>query len=768
MEERISTYHRVTVEIIPILFLILSVIVFFWEILYSGRALFGHDFVLQFYPWKKFIYDHMGTHGSLPFWNPYLFSGTPFISNMQTSMFYPLGFLYYLFPPELAYGYSTILHCILGSLFMYAFMRTLSVSPWGAFLSSFIFTFNGYFMAHLYAGHLSFVQNYIWIPLIFRLVYQFIHRVRFNHAVLAGLLLGIQILGGFPQIAFYTIIGVFAFILFHAIIVFKEKDLRDVSRLGVGLIIIMGIAFSLAAVQVLPTLEFTMLSTRAGGLNYEFATYDSLHPKELFSFLIPDIFGNPVDQTYWKSREDWHFWETCGYVGLLPLFLIFAKISHRSIRYLRIFFFILIFLSLSLSLGKHNLFYPLIYKLPGFNNFRIPAQILFLYVFSVAVVSGMAIHRMQDDNWQMNRGFFLFFLIGGLVFLFFVSGLSFSPHYLFKQLLILFAEGSGQLSNIEKLFQRICFSVDKGSLIFFGSALLILMGRSGRLGSKPFNILAVAIVVMDLYLFSEQFIKPYDFLENHEKEDIVLKLEREPEQGRSLILSSLFQPNDGLTYRFPSITGYNPLILKRYVYYIQSSQKLPFDDHVVNLTGINAPDAKLLKLLNVRQVVLGNEIKLQNNEVAYANIVNEAVSRPSRDVLDFMNSEGFDPTKMVVLEDGRKTDHIPKRPNGPFKASYSVLHYDNENIRIRASTNGQGYLVLSEIFYPGWRASIDGKEIPVLCGNYLYRVIPLSEGEHEIRLYFVSWPFRVGAAISLLTLIGALLFVLWKRKKVLA
>jgi uncharacterized membrane protein YfhO len=58
---------------------------------------------------------------------------------------------------------------------------------------------------------------------------------------------------------------------------------------------------------------------------------------------------------------------------------------------------------------------------------------------------------------------------------------------------------------------------------------------------------------------------------------------------------------------------------------------------------------------------------------------------------------------------------------------------------------------------------VDGKEVPVLCGNYLFRVVPVGAGTHEVVLRFVSWPFRVGAVISLLTLIGGLLFILWKR-----
>jgi uncharacterized membrane protein YfhO len=76
-------------------------------------------------------------------------------------------------------------------------------------------------------------------------------------------------------------------------------------------------------------------------------------------------------------------------------------------------------------------------------------------------------------------------------------------------------------------------------------------------------------------------------------------------------------------------------------------------------------------------------------------------------------------------------------------------------VLLRAFTEKTGYLVLSEVYYPGWQATVDGKEVPIRRGNYLFRVIPIEKGEHEVTLRFVSWPFRVGGMISLATLISA-------------
>src|SRR3972149_5582474 len=117
-----SGARRGSIGFLPVLVLLGIVLILFGKPLVNGTTLYGSDFLAYFYPLKKFIRDHLLAQGSLPFWNSYQFSGTPMISNIQGSMFYPLGILYYLFPPETAYPYSTILHCMLGSLFMFAFM----------------------------------------------------------------------------------------------------------------------------------------------------------------------------------------------------------------------------------------------------------------------------------------------------------------------------------------------------------------------------------------------------------------------------------------------------------------------------------------------------------------------------------------------------------------------------------------------------------------------------------------------------------------------
>ena len=741
------------------------VLIWFGKILLSGKVMFGMDFVFQFYPWKKFIFDNLWAHGSLPFWNPYLFSGIPFITNIQASMFYPLGFLYYLLPSDSAYLYSTLLHFILGCCFMYLLMRGLSVSHAGSFMSAIIFIFNGYFLGHVYAGHLTFVQAYIWIPIIFLFLYRFIQLNDYRNAVFAGLLLGIQILGGFPQLSFYTIFGVLLLGFYKGLYFLKHQSPKEAGVLVIGLLLILILGFALSAIQILPTIEFAKLSTRSGGVDYAFATYESLHPKELLAFILPDIFGNAVDQTYWPSRESWHFWESCGYVGILPLFLIFIKVETYSFQTLRRFFLILIVLSLFLALGKYNPLYPLIYKLPGFNSFRIPAQIIFLYVFGIAVLSGMGMERIQHDGWHTNRGFIPFCLLLGIILLIFLIGLLFFPYPLFFSLFRHFADGPVTHVDLTHLSGRMSSTIYQGALFFLSSSLLVFVLKTKRIYPWVLGILFPAMVMIDLFLFGSGFIQPYQFETLPEKMKVVQELKGNPPKGRIVTLDNRFATNDGLQYGFASVLGYDPLILRRYVHFMLSGEGQIPVDHVVNLGAIRNPREKLLQLLNLKRIVNEKEIVDLKNKVPYAQIVSHAVIKPKDQVLSFMKSSAFDPLKMVIIEPEYKSKLFSSTEGGLSAGSCTVLDYKNEKIIIRASSKRPGYLVMSEIFYPGWKATVDGKEADILPGNFLLRVIPLKEGEHEVHLFFVSWPFRIGVLVSLLTLIASFSFILLSRKR---
>lgn len=747
----------------PIGLLAVGVFLLFLGPLASRQSLYGGDFYFYFYPLKKFIRNYLWTHGTLPFWNSYQFSGIPVISNIQASMFYPLGILYYLVSPQRAYVYSTIMHCLLGGFFMYTFVRTLNVNRVGSFMAALVFTFNGYFIGHLYAGHLTFVQTYIWLPLIFLLIHHFSRNGNLAWAAAAGVVLGTQILGGFPQIAFYILLASALFAVYQMVLL-RGHGACWLSKLGAGFGVCLILGFCFASVQILPTLEFMGLSTRGGGVSYAMATYESLHPEELLAFLIPEIYGSPLDGTYWRSQEVWHFWESCGYAGVLPLFLLFAQEKRPRSTSTAGFFYLLAALSLFLALGKYNPLYPFIHRMPGFNSFRIPAQIIYLYVFSVAVLSGIGLGRITEGRWRLNRTFGIYAVLVGGILLVAVLGIHFFPFKSSYFLFTHFAEGSVTHANLAFLYDRMSRSIDQACIFFVLSFLLLLLVRSRALSPSTFGVLACGILFLDLFLFGKPYVKPHDYADQLKKKEMTACLPGKPFQGRVVTMGKLFKSNDGLQYGFPAVLGYDPLILKRYVEYILSSQNMPFSEQVVNLGHVHAPENKLFSLLHVRATVGDQGVRSIKNDVPYAHIVGRAWFEKGESALAFMKSDRFDPLNSVVLDGQGKLMESHESGRKLTIGTCTVEDYEEEHFTLSTSSDQAGYLVVSEIHYPGWYCTVDGKEEEIQRGNYLFRVVPLEAGIHHVRFYFVSWPFRIGGMLSLFSLGAALSFIVIKNR----
>ena len=78
---------------------------------------------------------------------------------------------------------------------------------------------------------------------------------------------------------------------------------------------------------------------------------------------------------------------------------------------------------------------------------------------------------------------------------------------------------------------------------------------------------------------------------------------------------------------------------------------------------------------------------------------------------------------------------------------------------LEVDTDADGILVLSEIDYPGWQATVDGRQVPILRANTLFRALPLQAGQHRIEMVFKPWTVFVGLAISVLTLLVVLIAV---------
>jgi len=411
--------------LIALLGLGLATLVFFWKILLTNLILTGVDVFTYFYPYRDYAAESV-RQMHLPLWNPYLFLGVPFLANSQAAVFYPLHWpLAWLSAPK-QIAFSIALHVFLAGVFAYLYARrSLGVSHYSAFLGAITFAFGGFVGAQV--EHVNQLNVVIWLPLLL-LLWDGVggRKARrfegWRNLLLAGLVVALMLLAGHTQAAYICLFGWGVYVVVRR----RERE-RSWQRWGRSLIgrlalyvLVVAVGVGVAAVQLLPTLELTGLSNRAGGLSYAEASSFSLRPQLLTYTLLPS-FGEDLAQVFGGEA----FSEYIAYLGVLGLFLALVGALFRTDCRHRATLVFLGGLGLFLAAGRANPAYYLLYKaVPGFSIFRAPARWMLLFAFSGAMLAALGAdfllaplegkarmtHRPQAQllRWAWRR-----FLVGG-------------------------------------------------------------------------------------------------------------------------------------------------------------------------------------------------------------------------------------------------------------------------------------------------------------------------------------------------------------------
>jgi len=317
-------------------------------------------------------------------------------------------------------------------------------------------------------------------------------------AVLSGITIALQFLAGHPEITILTILTLLFFWLFHSFSHYqKENPYFIIQALGL-LIIVLTVAVFLSAVQLLPSLEFLKHSDRWGGVSYKVATRWSLSPKHLITFFIPYFFGNTAQIGYWGGDV----WATQFYLGILTLLLTFIGLLSPHTKYRSFLLFILI-ISLLLSLGKYLPLHRWLYHLlPGFKMIRYPVKFLYLTTFATATLAGMGFDHLLKRKTKFLPLFFKILLAFNilLIILFLFAYLSrfqiidSATQSLFKAKPLEFTRH--YLANLRNSFHML--------ILLTLSLSLIITKIKNKIGLKIFQVLALTLLVIDLFAFNIQ------------------------------------------------------------------------------------------------------------------------------------------------------------------------------------------------------------------------------------------------------------------------
>ncbi|NLE44187.1 MAG: YfhO family protein [Chloroflexi bacterium] len=745
-------------DLVSLVVITAVVLGFFWPVLVLGHWLpqGGGDLVSFLWPMARFTARTIQS-GVIPLWNPHLYSGAPFAADNQSGVFYPLNLATYLIVGEPSYGWMewlVILHVWIAAVNAFALARGLGLRRASACLAALSFSLSDLFITHI--GNLNINMTAAWLPLLVLCVHRALTLRSVRWAVGGGAVLAVAGLAGHAQMLLFLLMAMLLYVL-HRLVVDRNEGMRYAagSFLLAGLTLLIGLGG--AAVALIPAYEMVGHTGR-GYLSYEEATRYSLPPRALLGLLAPDYFGR-------GPAGFWGPWERVevGYAGVATLALSFLALGQRWRRRTGqieggtacqhaddgwAYFALIVPVGFTLAMGRHTSLYGLLYRfVPAFDQIRVPARLILLANLGLAMLAAYGLDGLlgeRSTRWTRHAGAIV--VLGAVITL--VVG-------------VLRAQTVPQ----DRMVQATRSIVTAAVLL--GTVGVLLWGSAGH---PRLAWLIVPVLAVDLIgLGSRLEVDAHDPTQGFEHDNVVAFLREDASLHRIESNAGAWQPNAALVHGLYDIGGiYNPLALAPYEAY---------------RWAVGERGAPLYNLLGVKYVLCDKESPPGDERFALAfsedpeiDVYLNTAALP-RALLVYANQvvadhsaaweaihwPGFDPSEQIIVEAG---DLIANNP-GEGERRIAFVSYDINQVEISVVTPVTGYLFLSDVYYPGWWATVDGSRVEVLRANYAFRAVLVPPGTHRVRMVFQPTSWYVGLAISLTTwlmLLGAIA-VWWARPR---
>jgi hypothetical protein len=332
-------------------------------------------------------------------WNPYVQSGKFVFADVLYQSFYPPSLaILSIFPNTFGFNFFLLIHYAAAGLFLYFYLRSLRLTPYSAFVGGLVFMLSGFMMGH--KGHEYMICAAAWLPLTLYFVHRYAERLRVLDLGCAALPVALSILAGFPQITLYSTLVAIANIPFCLA---GSPSLRGwkikLAHIALAEFVVLGIGGLLGCLPLFSVAESLPFLTRER-ITYGMFTSDNFPPSQLFTFLVPNLFGGvnrhiPVyapDTTVFVA-------EVYAYVGILPLTLALVGLSAwRTTRRELKFWTAVGIIALLLSFGGATPVYQIFFHLPVYNLFRVPARHLFEVGLSLSVVAAIGLDLLLEQS----------------------------------------------------------------------------------------------------------------------------------------------------------------------------------------------------------------------------------------------------------------------------------------------------------------------------------------------------------------------------------
>jgi hypothetical protein len=678
----------------------------------------GQDWLLLHLPGKMYAADSLA-RGRLPLWNPYVGLGRPFLADIEMAVLYPPNLLYVLLDPGTTLFVLSVAHYGLALAGLLGLGHAFGLSRWVSWLIAGCFLWGAPLIARLSAGQVPYVQASCYIPLLLLLGLRL--QDGWTNARLAGFAtaLGLQLLCGHPQIAWVTWVGLGAFLLGRALPPGDRPLRKAAAGLG-GLAVALVAAFGLGAATMLPFLELVRQGNRAEP-SLAFASGGTMEWWHWTSLVVPD-----------GGRRAF-YWEFNLYAGLLPVVLGLGgllRLRDPNARGLSL----MAVVGGLIAAGPRTPAFALLYHVvPGLAGFHIHSRAALLVLVALLLGAGLYLSRPSSYPPAVR-----FAALGSALVL---AGA------------LAFRAAAPATATPRLLLERLVMAVTVAAL-----AGLAVAGPPGWIRTRLAPAALSVVVLVDLA----------SSVSHQARGGICSRRRAGGSCSRHWCEPACTAAFCRHAWPFPSVSpaqcrtalqlvrppattpdpervwGLRPPVARsqpRWTEHLRLASHLrprPFPYESMNLAaGWDARQGRLV----VRPPPGDPRIYLVHS-VRRVNGWEEAVA---------LMASGHDFHGEALVETAMSLPGPDARSKGP--GTVSVTAFGPEQIVLAASTDTPALLVFAEAWYPGWSATVDGREAPCIPANGWMRAVLLPAGRHDVRLSFRSRWLATGVLISIATVV---------------
>ena len=702
------------------------------------------DLVGQHYPWRDLAWRSLHS-GTIPLWNPYSACGMPFLANDQSAVLNPTNLaLNALFAPPRAQTLFALLTLIAACLFTYGLLRSLGGSPLGGMLGGLTFGFGGFVFVWL--GY-PLAATAVWLPALLWATHHLARRPTLPRAALVAGIIGWQFLSGHLSTSVQMLAFWLVFVIYEVAAQRLSEARRFVALAGIALALGVG----LGAPQLVPTAEYYRLSTISEGGRSRWAS-DSLGESlrkgllgdawflrtvarsEAGLLFAPELRGNPAFDDYRSIKGYGNYAERASYLGALGLVALVSALLTRRSRGYRRFFAVAALIVFGILL--HLPIFNLAIHLPVL-RFAAPQRMRFIFALCSAVVVGLAVTEWQRGEDGRRRGERVAL---GVALAVVAAITAAGAVHTWMQLAPMGLHEHLAWLRAGKIIAPIAASL----------ALAAALLGSRLIGQRALFVGLALIAVCDLFVLGARW-HPLARPGNVAPELAVIERLRES-AGQTRITGppTVLRTNLAVLYGLYDARAYDPISVRRYVALVETlNGAAPGTAPSVEL-GSERPLPALERLTSVGYALRLNEGTAPSMERVAGSLPRAYMPGSVRavsaaDALATLGA-GLDPRGATLVEaDTGSSDE------GPIRAA-QIVSYEVHRVVIHARAARPAWLVLTDAYYPGWSAYVNGSQAEVVPANYAFRAVRIPRGESEVVFTYEPTSCRLGVFIGLLSL----------------